>query len=235
MGEGRTAQSAFAANTLITHLKATVLSICYRLCSNPDSKFPAALQDAVSAYSYLLSLAIPASHIIIVGDSAGANLAIGLLRYIADNSEKLPHPRAALLGSPWLNLFSALDPKNIDKHRNASTDYIPGILASWGAHEYVPRHMDAASPYISPLNHPFYTDTPLWVCLGGLEVLFDDGVKFVDGMRAKGNRVRLHVEPLASHSFLSAGVVTGFRREADHAVKLAAEWMRECGEGKTGF
>ena len=233
MGDGRTAQSAFAAKTLITHLKATVLSICYRLSCHPNCEFPAALQDAVSAYSYLLSLAIPASHIIIVGDSAGGNLAIGLLRYIADNPDRLPHPRAALLGSPWLDLFSTLDPNNIDNHRNASTDYLPGIFASWGAHEYVPSHIDAASPYISPLNHPFYTEVPLWVCVGGSEVLYDDGVKFVDNMRAKGNRVKLHVEPLASHSFLSAGIVTGFRREADNAVKLAAEWIRECGEDIT--
>ena len=234
MGDGRTAQSAFAANMLITHLKATVLSICYRLCSNPNCEFPAALQDAVSAYSHLLSLAIPADHIIIAGDSAGANLVIGLLRYIADNPDKLPHPRAALLGSPWLDPHSALDPDSIDKHRNASTDFLPGNFVAWGAHEYIPSHIDAASPYISPLNHPFYTDTPMWVCVGGLEVLYDDGVTFVDNMKAKGNRVKLHVEPFASHSFLSAGVVTRFTREADHAVKLAAEWMRECGGGKGG-
>ena len=233
MGDGRTIESGFAANTLITNLKATVLSISYRLSSNPNGKFPAALQDAVSAYSFLLSLAIPASHIIIAGDSAGANLVIGLLRYIAEYPDKLPHPRIALLGSPWLDLFSARDPNSLDKHRNASTDYIPGILAAWGAHEYVPSHMDAASPYISPLNHPFYTKTSLWVCLGALEVLYDDGVKFVDNMKAKGNRVKLHVEPFASHSFLSAGIIVGFHREADKAVKLAAEWIRECGEDNT--
>ena len=232
MGEGRTAQSAFAAKTLITHLKATVLSICYRLSCHPNCEFPAALQDAVSGYSYLLSLDIPASHIIIAGDSAGANLVIGLLRYIAEYPDKLPHPRAALLGSPWLDIFSSRDPSSLDKHRNASTDYIPGILAAWGAHEYVPSHMDAASPYISPLNHPFYTETPLWVCVGGLEVLYDDVVKFVDNMKAKRNTVKLHIEPFASHSFLSAGIVTGFRREAENAVKLAAEWIRECEEDK---
>ncbi|KAM0805746.1 Alpha/Beta hydrolase protein [Usnea florida] len=189
MGEGRTAQSGFAANTLITNLNATVLSISYRLSSNPHCEFPAALQDAVSAYSYLLSLAIPPSQIVIAGDSAGANLAVGLLRYIAEyHPANLPPPRAALLGSPWLDLDSALHPDNIDKHRSASTDYIPGIFAAWGARAYIPAHMHAASPYISPLNHPFYTDTPLWVCVGGLEVLCDDGVVFVDRMRRKGLR-----------------------------------------------
>ena len=228
MGGGRTAPCSFPANTLITHLNASVLSICYRLSCNPHCEFPAALQDAVSAYSYLLSLAVPASHIIVAGDSAGANLAVGLLRYIADHPDKLPHPRAALLGSPWVNLRSALDPDSLDKHRSASTDYVPGILAAWGARAYVPSHMDAASSYISPLHHPFFTEAAMWVCVGGLEILCDDGVLFVDNMRKKGNRLMLHVEPFASHSFLSVGNVTGFQAEADRAVKGAAEWIREC-------
>ena len=86
--------------------------------------------------------------------------------------------------------------------------------------------MDAASPYISPLNHPFYTKTSLWVFVGGLEILCDDGIKFVDNMKAKKNRVKLHIEPFASHSFLGVGNITGFQREAENTVKLAAEWIR---------
>ena len=228
VGAGRTALSGFVANILATNLNASVLSICYRLSSNPNCEFPAALQDAVSAYHYLLSLAIPAHHIIIAGDSAGSNLATALLRYIADNPANLPHPRAALLGSPWIDLASALDPDIMDKHPSAVTDYLPGNFTAWGARAYVPRQLDAASPYISPLNHPFHTATILWVCVGGLEILREHGVKFVDNMRAKGNRITLYVEPFASHSFLSIGNVTGFEREAEDAVKHAAEWIREC-------
>ena len=107
---------------------------------------------------------------------------------------------------------------------------MPGIFAAWGAREYIPTQTDATSPYISPLHHPFSTETSLWVCVGGLEVLRDDGVMFADSMKAAGNTVMLHVEPWASHSFLSAGLVTGFQKEADYAGKVAAEWVRECGE-----
>lgn len=228
MGGGRTAVSGFPANTLVTNLKASVLSISYRLSCNPNCEFPAALQDVVSAYHYLLSLAIPASHIIIAGDSAGANLAIGLLRYIAENPDKLPHPRAALLGSPWVDLVSARNPDSVDKHRNTRTDWLPGNFTAWGAREYVPSQMDAASPYISPLNHPFYTKTLLWICVGGLEILYDHGIRFADNMRAKRNRVMLHIEPFASHSFLGAGNLIGFQREAENAIKLAGEWIRGC-------
>ena len=228
VGAGRTALSGFVANLLATNLNASVLSICYRLSCNPNCEFPAALQDAVSAYHYLLSLAIPAHHIIIAGDSAGSNLATALLRYIADNPANLPHPRAALLGSPWIDLASALDPDIMDKHPSAVTDYLPGNFTAWGARAYVPRQLDAASPYISPLNHPFHTETILWVCVGGLEILREHGIEFMDKMKAKGNRITLYVEPFASHSFLSIGNVTGFQREAGDAVKHAAEWIREC-------
>ena len=221
MGTGRMASSGFPAKTLATNLKASVLSISYRLSCNPNCQFPAALQDPVSAYHYLLNLAILASHIIIVGDSAGANLATGLLRYMADNPDKLPYPCAALLVSPWVDLVSASNPDSLDKHRNASTDYLPGNFTAWGAREYVPSQMDAASPCISPLNYPFYTKTSLWICTGGLEILCDHGIRFADNMKATRNRVILHIEPFASHSFLGAGNMTGFRREAENAVKLA--------------
>ena len=228
-GAGRTSLSGFVSNILAATLNARVLSICYRLSSNPHCEFPAALQDAVSAYNHLLHLSIPSSHIILAGDSAGSNLATALLRYIADNPSTLPHPRAALLGSPWIDLVSALDPNNMDQHPSAVTDYLPGIFTAWGARAYVPRRLDAASPYISPLNHPFHTETILWVCVGGLEILREHGIEFVENMRAKGNRIALYVEPLASHSFLSIGHVTGFEREAEDAVKHAAGWIRECG------
>ena len=228
MGGGRTALSGFVANMFATNLNASVLSVCYRLSCNPNCEFPAALQDAISAYHHLLSLAVPASHIVLAGDSAGANLATALLRYIADTPGELPHPRAALLGSPWVDLSSALNPDNVDKHPGASTDYLPGNFTAWGAREYVPSQLGAASPYISPLNHPFYTKTILWVCAGGLEILCDDAIKFVDNMKAKGNRVMLHVEPYVTHSFLSIGNLTGFQREAENSVKLAAEWIRDC-------
>ena len=224
----RSAISEFPAKTLATNLKTSVLSISYRLSCNPNCEFPAALQDAVSAYHYLLSLAIPANQIIIAGDSAGANLVIGLLRYIAENPDKLPHPRAAILSSPWVDLVSAINPENLNKHCKASTDYLPGNFTAWGAREYVPSQMDAASPYISPLNHPFHTETPIWICVGGLEIFCDAGIRFAENMKAKGNRVMVHVEPFASHSIVGVGNLTGFQREAGNAVKLAGEWIRDC-------
>ena len=84
---------------------AAVLCPQYRLASNPGGSFPAQLQDAVTAYRHLLDeQKIPAARILVSGDSAGAHIAINLLRYLHENPGLLPLPRALLLHSPWVDL-----------------------------------------------------------------------------------------------------------------------------------
>lgn len=227
LGEGRSADCGFALKTLSENLDAEVFSSSYRLSSNPGNEFPAALQDLVTAYRYLLDIQIEAKRIIVAGDSSGGNLVVALLRYIADNPGVLPQPSAAVLCSPWLDLTSARDPANVDRHKNSATDYIPGIFPSWGANTYVPASMHIADPYISPRNHPFLTKTPLWVCVGGVEILFDQGIGFAENMKAKGNSVEIHIEPYASHDILNAGKATCFTAEAINATRLAGKWLAD--------
>jgi acetyl esterase/lipase len=69
----------------------------YRVANTPATRFPAALQDAVTFYSQLLDLGIPAKNVVIAGDSAGGNLVLALLRYIEANPTLIPHPRGVLL------------------------------------------------------------------------------------------------------------------------------------------
>lgn len=224
-GEGRPGDIAFSATTLVKFLSAKALLLSYRLSSNKDCHFPAALQDAVTAYQYLLDQGIPASRIVVSGDSAGASLAVSLLRHIANSEGVLPAPSAALLFSPWLDLKSARDSSLLSRNRNYNTDYVPGNFTAWGANTYIPDGMNADDPYFSLLDHPFLTTTPLWVQVGALEILYDEGVKFVDAMRKKGNTVEVHVEPLANHDILYVGNLTGFVAEAERSVKLAKEFL----------
>ncbi|KAK0513912.1 hypothetical protein JMJ35_003634 [Cladonia borealis] len=227
VGEGR-ADARFAATTLAVNLKAKVFSLSYRLSSTPTCQFPAALQDAVTAYQYLVDLRTDAKQIIIAGDSAGGNLAIALLRYIEDNKGILPTPLAAVICSPWLDLASALETTNVDQHASNVTDYLVGNFTVWGAKAYAPAPMRVDNPYISPLNHPFFTHAQLWICVGGLEILCADGVRFAENMKkVKGNKVEVHIEPYASHAFLYVGNLTGFESEAKHAIKSANEWILE--------
>lgn len=228
-GQGRTSDNIrVGAGILAKHLKAKVLCPSYRLASNENGGFPAALQDAITVYRYLLDQGISPQRIVLSGDSAGGNLVIALLRHIvhSDEANLLPNPSAALLWSPWVDLKSALDEGNINKESKYKTDFITANFLSWGARAYVPSHMDPGGAYFSPADHPFETKTPLWIHLGGLELLYAECVRFADGMREiRGNKVDLYVEPFAPHDILSVGNLIGFATEAAKGVKLAREFL----------
>lgn len=81
--------------------------------------------------------------------------------------------------------------------------------------------MHGVDPYTSPLNHPFRTKTPLWVCVG------DQGVGFAENMKAVGNSVEIHIEPYATHAIFGAGNRSGFTPEAENAARLAGNWLAD--------
>ncbi|KAI1211574.1 uncharacterized protein F4807DRAFT_473019 [Annulohypoxylon truncatum] len=98
-GSGRDINMSFGASLLLRNSPGSAV-FCpeYRLSSLPGGRFPAALQDAVAAYAYLVTqLQIPAGDTILSGDSAGAHLALTLLRYINAHQDSLPEPAAMLL------------------------------------------------------------------------------------------------------------------------------------------
>ncbi len=233
MGTGRPTDVAYLASTLIQNLqiKAKALCISYRLASNEGGHFPAAFQDAVTAYQYLIGQGIPPARIVLSGDSADGGLVASLLRHLSnDDKVNLPPPAAALLFSPWLDLKSARDQQGyVTGNKNHKTDYIPDNFVQWGARTYIPVHKDARDPYFSPLEHAFLTKAPLWVHVGGLEVLFDEAIKFADVMKQKENTVEVFVEPLANHDILYVGNLTGFAAEAEKGVRAAGEFIKKVG------
>ena len=230
MGEGRPGDVDFAANLLVKTLDAKAFFPSYRLASNDHCHFPAALQDAVTAYRYLLDQGIPPDRIVLSGDSAGGSLVVSLLRHIGNPKTQLPAPSAALLFSPWLDIKASRDPASVTGNRNYDTDYLPANFTGWGARTYIPKHMDVNSPHFSPLDHPFNAQTPLWVQVGGLEILHDESIRFAEVMKKKGNRVEICVEPLANHDILLAGRLSGREAEAEHVVKLAGEFLSTVGQ-----
>ncbi|KAI4186818.1 MAG: hypothetical protein L6R41_003239 [Letrouitia leprolyta] len=229
VGDGRKKDLGYGASLLTSHTDAWVLGITYRLSSNPGGRFPAALQDAVTGYQSLLDRGIPASSIVISGDSAGANMAIGLLRYIADNPEVLPKPRAALLWCAWVSPGKSMLPKPCSSNRNYGTDLLNDVFAQWGIEAYAPKpQVDPANPYISPMDHPFKCEgIPLWVQFGELEVLADDILKFADGMRGiEGNDVEIHEDKGVPHDIFLLGNVLGFKKEAEKMAMAMGEWLK---------
>jgi acetyl esterase/lipase len=236
VGDGRTGSAGFMASNLLRHTPAThVLAPQYRLSSLPASTtsnpFPAALQDSLTAYLYLLNeLGIPASSIVFSGDSAGANNAIALLRYLAEYGNELgiPSPSAALLWSPWLDPSDNTD-DYVRTNPNYATDYLSHPFTRWGSTAYAGLGGQAAlqTPYAALKGQPFRTEVPLFANAGGAEVLCPDVKEWAAMMKKEGNHVTWDVEEGAPHDILLVGNTLGFRAEAGRCAKRAGEWLRE--------
>ncbi len=210
------------------------LSLCpqYRLAVDPQSRFPAAIQDGLTAYAYVLSLGVPASNIVLSGDSAGANLAITLLRYLVEHVEVMPLPRAALLWSPWLGLAAA--PETIDKSPNHMTDYVTSALQAWGVGAYA-RSVPANHRYISPLGNEFAAKVPIFLQTGSAEVMHDDHIQFVRAMEEiPGNQLETYEIKDAPHDVFAAGQILGFEKEAVAATEAVSRFLEKTKNGVSG-
>jgi acetyl esterase/lipase len=153
-GDGRDEFCGFPAKTMVERGGVdAVFSLQYRLSGwmgvNP---FPAALQDALTGYLFLLeTLKIPSHQIVLCGDSAGGNLALALLRYLEEFGPTIPRPRCVTLFSPWVAPFDY----NTKNNPNRNSDFLPTSFLRWGAHAYTEGLSNASSnPYITPSGPP---------------------------------------------------------------------------------
>ena len=162
IGDGRQDDCGFAAKTLLQHTSAThVLCPQYRLASNPGGRFPSQLQDAITSLLYLIEeLKVPASQITLSGDSAGGNLCLALLRYIADNPKAaVPSPGCAFLWSPWVD--PVFPPHVTSILRIAQTN-----LANYGLRRDLSKRVTSTS-------HPMRQQTTLLIASAlGVPVVF---------------------------------------------------------------
>ena len=193
----------------------------YRLASNPGGVFPAALQDAVTAYRYLLvDQRIEASRIVLSGDSSGAHLVIGLLRYLTENKDLLPLPAAALLHSPWVDLTE--NGTRLKENRNAESDYLCTQLLQWGSKAFVPPGEKADGKYFSPLGHPFALKVPIWIQVGTAEVFYDKVIHWAEQMsQIADNQVQLHTVKDGMHDVFAVGGDFGMDDQALTAIQAA--------------
>lgn len=233
VGTGRTAESGVMADLFLKHGKVgTIFAPQYRLSSRPESApFPAALQDSLTSYLYLVrTLGIPATDITLSGDSAGGNLVIGLLRYLVEYGPKLdiPQPKCAAVFSPWVAPVKSLWPDFVTtSNPNYHTDYLGVELCRWGANAYIadapPEH-----PYINPLGHTFKMPVPMLVTFGSAEILVIDGLEWVKEMeRVDGNEIETYVEKDAPHDTLLIAHVLGFEESAAGVARRFGEFIRQ--------
>lgn len=171
-GGGYSTGSSLYARTLTSKLAAStsmdVLSFDYRLA--PEHPYPAAAEDAMHVWNYLMLLGYGARDIIVAGDSAGGNLALSLTLKLKEEGRLLP--RGLVLMSPWTDLTSSgkshVSKAGIDPVLNAS--YLEEMIRNYAAGQ------NLSDPYISPLFGGYEGFPPTYIQVGSNEILLDDSV-----------------------------------------------------------
>ena len=171
--------------------KARVLALDYRLA--PEHPFPAAVDDATTAYRWLLQQGYKPNKIVISGDSAGGGLTFSTL--VALRESKTPLPAAAAPISPWTDLAAT----GASLKTRAKVDPMVGDngLAPMAQH-YAGSH-DLKHPGVSPLYADLKELPPLLIHVGDAEILLDDSTRIAERAKAAGVDVTLEVWPEMVH------------------------------------
>lgn len=165
--------------------RARALTPAYRLA--PEHPFPAALEDALTAYRWLLRKGIPPKHIAIGGDSAGGGLTLSTAVSAREAGD--PLPGALFLLSPWTDLTFTGE----SIHTRQEVD---PIFSSGNRLTYSPPYIGTdkpSNPLISPLFADLHGLPPTLIHVGNDEILLDDSARLEKKLKAAGVEVELKV------------------------------------------
>jgi monoterpene epsilon-lactone hydrolase len=204
---------ATAALARLTNFR--VFALDYRLA--PEHRFPAAADDALAAYKWLLAQNIPAPEISLAGNSAGGNLVLNLLVRLRD--ENLPLPACAACFSPWTDLAGTGE--SIKANAEACHMFYPENIEQF-ARVYLgdaPALEKSASPVFADFNDL----PPVLFQVGSTEILLDDARRIHQKILQAGGASELEIYDDVFHSWQLAG---DFLPEAPAALQKAAAFIR---------
>jgi monoterpene epsilon-lactone hydrolase len=192
---------AFAMGSCVSHraLVGRIAGACraravlpeYRLA--PEHPFPAGLDDLLAVYEALLRSGIAAEQILVMGDSAGGNLAVSTMMKARDAG--LPMPRAMVLISPWLDLTCT------GESMRTRADIDPWLSPALvdGIRDLYLAGADPAGALASPLGGNLAGLPPMLVQVGDQEILLSDSQRLHERAAAAGIEVELEVYPELWH------------------------------------
>ncbi|MCM3585220.1 alpha/beta hydrolase [Mesobacillus maritimus] len=190
-----------------------VLVIEYRLA--PENPYPAAVEDALTAYRWLLSTGFSPNQVVIGGDSAGGGLTLSLLLSLKEAGEA--QPAAAVLLSPWTDLAGTgasmesraeVDPWLSPEPTRQTPSLYLGLT-------------DRRNPIVSPIYADLQGLPPLFVQVGDHEILLDDAVRLVERAREAGVEVSFKIWGEMWHVFQQFNMP-----EAFEAIKEIGEFVK---------
>lgn len=215
-GGGYSTGSSLYARSLTSKLALStsmeVLCFDYRLA--PEYPYPAAIEDAMKAWDYLMLLGYGARDVIITGDSAGGNLALALTLRLKEEKRMLP--RGLVLLSPWTDMTSsgksyqtkaAVDPV-LDK------EYMERVTAAYA------EGWDITNPMISPLLGDLADFPPTYIQVGENEILLSDSLRLYKAMQEQGVSVKMERFSGMWHVFQMSPV-----KKATEAMDKIAEFV----------
>jgi monoterpene epsilon-lactone hydrolase len=196
--------------------RARVLGLDYRLA--PEYPFPAAVDDGVAGYRFLLSQGFQPSRLAIAGDSAGGGLTIATLVSARDSGVAMP--AAAVCLSPWVDL------EGTGESMKTRLQVDP-IASPQGTHLLAQAYLGNRS-LRTPLASPLYADLkglpPLLIQVGDHEVLLDDSTRLAERARTAQIKVKLEIWPEMVHVWqLFASILP----EGQQAVEAIGSFIRE--------
>ena len=197
MGAVRNAYYVFAGLYNEVSHGCSVLTPDYRVA--PENHYPAALQDAVASYQWLLEKGYFGEQIVVAGDSAGGGLAMALCMYLRDN--RMPMPLGIVTMSPWTDLTASGESYDTNFEKDALFGNTRESLIY--VNDYAGNH-DKMDVYISPLFGDFRDFPPMLIQVGSTEMLLSDSVSVAAKAREQGIKVRLSVYEGMFHVFQMA-------------------------------
>ena len=205
-GGGYSTGSSLYARTLTAKLASCtameVLSFDYRLA--PEHPYPAALEDAMKVWDYLMRVGYGARDVILTGDSAGGNLALALTLKLKEQGRFLP--RGLVLMSPWTDLTSSGESYATKKDVDPvlTNAYLERMI-----HVYA-KGEDLTNPFVSPLFGDFRGFPPTYVQVGENEILLSDATRLVERLKQAGVVAKLDVFENMWHVFQMSPFKTAY-------------------------
>src|SRR5487761_525646 len=212
-GGGHIGGSAFGYRPLAAALAdaagAAVVIPDYRLA--PEFPFPAAVEDAVRAYRWILDRGTPATRVTVAGDSSGGGLVMSLLLRL--RQQGLPMPAGAMLFCPWVDL----------ELRNEKSHELNKFRAA-AARLYLGQHR-ADDPLVSPLTADLTGLPPLLVQAATGDPLLEEARELVDHAADCGVEAHFELFPVDTHDF---HIFWSFLPEAAQAIRQAGRFARDA-------
>ncbi len=192
------------------------LAVDYRLA--PEHPYPAAHEDAMTAWRFLRKQGIAARNIAVGGDSAGGNLTITLINRLRAAGEE--QPACAWLASPWTDLTMT----GASLETKATVDpLIHKAYLEELANAYAPPPLDRKDPLISPLFSDLGGFPSTLIQVGSSETLLDDAVRFARAAGLADVNVTLQVWPHMIHAWTMWNAKLA---EGRQALEQVGEFMR---------